>query len=238
MSKLLQVAICSLSICAIGAAQSPDELKKDDKHILGIIPNYKTVPSAKDQFVPLSAKAKFKLASQDSFDPFVIPIVGMYAGISQLQNQNPSWGLGAKGYAKRYGASYLDTIDGNFMTEAIYPSLFHQDPRYFRLGEGNALKRVAYSTTRVLVTRTDSGKNTLNMSELFGNFTAGAIANAYYPQEARNIWATTRRGTQQTMYDAIFNILKEYWPDIRQKMFKNKAAMTTTSAEAVPVSRR
>jgi len=207
----------SISLCG----QSPDELKKEDKHILGIIPNYKTVPNAKDSFVPLTVKQKFKLASDDSFDPFVIPIIGMYAGVSHLQNQNPSWGKGTKGYLKRYGASEHDSTDGNFMTEAIFPTLLHQDPRYFRMGEGNAtVKRLAYSLTRTLITRTDSGKNNINLSELVGNFTSGAISNAYYPQEARGIWPTTRRGVQQTMYDSIFNVIKEYWPDIRKKFSK------------------
>lgn len=222
MKKLLGLAAFGLLLCVPGMAQKPDELAKEDKHILGVIPNYKTVPSAKDVFVPLSIKEKFKLASDDSFDPFVIPIVGMYAGISQVGHQTPSWGLGTKGYAKRYAASFVDSTDGNFMTEAILPTLLRQDPRYFRLGEGGVGKRVAYSLTRVLVTRTDSGKNSFNLSEVAGNFASGAVSNLYYPQEGRGIWPTTRRGAQQTMFDAVFNVLKEYWPDIRKKVFKGR----------------
>ena len=217
------VATLGVALAQVPEEPKPDELKKEDKHILGIIPNYKTVPLATDKYVPLTTKEKFKLATNDSFDPFVIPIIGMYAGISHLQNQNPSWGQGSKGYLKRYGAAFVDSTDANYMTEAIFPALLRQDPRYFRKGEGGAAKRIAYSMTRVLITRTDSGGSMLNLSELGGNFTAGAISNLYYPQEARNIWATTRRGVQQTMYDSIFNILKEYWPDLRQKFLKGKS---------------
>lgn len=216
------VSSLSVALAQIPEEPKPDQLKKEDKHILGIIPNYKTVPLASDKFVPLTTKEKFKLASEDSFDPFVLPINGMYAGVSHLEHQSPSWGMGAKGYFRRYGAALVDSTDGNFMTEAIFPTMLRQDPRYFRLGEGNAAKRIAYSMTRVLVARSDSGRNTVNLSELAGNFTSGAISNLYYPQEARGIWPTTRRGVQQTMYDSIFNVLKEYWPDIRQKLFKSK----------------
>src|SRR5216683_198978 len=196
------------------------KLEKKDKRILGFIPNYKTVPQARDDTPPLSIHGKFKLATDDSFDPFVLPIVGMYSAVSQFNNQNPSWGQGMKGYAKRYGAAFVDSTTGNYMTEAIFPTLLHQDPRYFRLGEGGALKRTSYALTRVLVTRTDGGHNNVNISEVVGNFTAGAISNFYQPPEGRNVWATVRRGTQQTMYDSIFNILKEYWPDIHKKLFK------------------
>jgi hypothetical protein len=46
-----------------------------------------------------------------------------------------------QGYAKRFATAYGDQMIGNMMTEGIVPALFHQDPRYFRLGEGTKKSR-------------------------------------------------------------------------------------------------
>src|ERR1035438_5002740 len=57
----------------------------------------------------------------------------------------------------------------------------HQDPRYFRSGEGSIKGRAWYALTRIVVARMDSGRNSLNFSEWGGNAAAVAISNAYYP---------------------------------------------------------
>ena len=63
-------------------------------------------------------------------------MVGAFAGLYQLQNQNPSFGQGVKGYAHRYWTAYIDQSMGNLMTEAVLPTLLHEDPRYFRKVSG------------------------------------------------------------------------------------------------------
>lgn len=76
------------------------------------------------------------IAYKDSFDWPIIPTSAAFAALYQLENQNPSFGQGMTGYAKRLATSYGDQMIGNMMTEGIMPSLMHEDPRYFRLGEG------------------------------------------------------------------------------------------------------
>jgi hypothetical protein len=90
----------------------------DDKHILGVVPNYATVNDPSATFQAISMKEKFKLAAQDAFDPFSWVIAGIYAGVAQWGNSYPGYGQGAQGYAKRYGAAFADGTIGNYMTEA------------------------------------------------------------------------------------------------------------------------
>ena len=71
------------------------------------------------------------------------------------------------------------------MTCAIYPSLLHEDPRYYQLGQGSFQRRFSYSLSRLFVTRTDSGHARFNYSESVGNATAAAISNIYHPAEDR-----------------------------------------------------
>jgi hypothetical protein len=65
------------------------------------------------------------------------------------------------------------------MTTAIFPSLLHEDPRYYRMAEGPISHRIYYSMNRLFVTRTDSGEARFNYSESIGNATAAAIQGEF-----------------------------------------------------------
>ena len=148
-----------------------------------------------------------------------------FAGLYQLENQNPSFGQGVEGYAKRLASSYADQAIGNMMTEAIFPALLHEDPRYFRIGSSGGSKwhRTAYAITRVFVVRTDKGGSTFNFSEWVGNGTAVAVSNLYYPGDTRNVSDNIQKLGIAVGTDAFSQVLKEFWPDIKRKLFKKKS---------------
>ena len=198
------------------AVNSVDRVQPPDKRMFGVLPNYRTVEDTGD-VEPLTTRHKFYIAAKDSFDYPIYFLSGAFAGISQIENQNPSFGQGLKGYAKRYGTSYVDQMLGNMMTEAVVPTLLHEDPRYFRRGSGSKLGRSAYALTRIFVTRTDAGVNRINSSELVGNSIAVAISNAYYPA-MRNAADNLQKLALQCGTDALSNMLKEFWPDVKRKL--------------------
>jgi len=190
---------------------------------MGVLPNYRTADGTLP-FHPISAKYKLTIAFKDSFDGPNYIIGGLFAGVYQLQNQHPSFGQGVGGYAHRYATSYGDQIIGNMLTEGFLPVLFHEDPRYFRKVHGNTFKRIAYSLTRVLLTKTDSGKSTFNFAEVVGNGIGGSIANLYYPDE-RGLGDTASRMALQIATDSLSNLLKEFWPDVKNRMHKKSLAL-------------
>ena len=108
----------------------------ESKRIFGIIPNYRTSPSFAD-FEPLTSREKFKLATQDSFDRGTFVLAGIFAGEAQLTNANKLFGQGAAGYSKYFGTSFRDFVIGDYMTEAVYPTLLHQHLRYHQPGTGS-----------------------------------------------------------------------------------------------------
>jgi len=199
---------------AIQEQKSP----KNDR-LFFVLPNYLTVENAK-KIPPLTTGQKFKLVALGTFDPIEFPYVGVLALIDQAENTDPSFGQGFAGYAKRYGAAFADTTIENFMVGAVFPSLLHQDPRYYQLGEGGFFHRAGHAALRVFITRTDSGKNQFNYSEVAGSALAAALSNTYHPPHDRtalnsaNIWLT------QIWGDAVSFELKEFWPDIRRKLHK------------------
>lgn len=207
-------AVCALSLAA--AAQTPPA--GGSKRIFGLIPNYKTMPSLKAPVERMTVRDKFALAARDSFDPMAFVVAGMYAGVGQVARQNESWGLGARGYMKRYGAAAADQISGTFFQEAIVPSLFHQDPRYYRQAEGSFGRRFRYALSRTLLIRSDAGKTQFNAPEFLGNAMQFALSVAYYPPESRTAAEVGTKYAAQIASDAFFNVLKEFWPDIRRRL--------------------
>jgi hypothetical protein len=198
-----------------------DQSGRQPKRILWIIPNYRAV-SANEHLPPLDFKGALWLATQDTFDYSDFIFVGALAGFDMASKSQPTFGQGAEGYGKYYWHSFVDGAIENYMTEAIVPAATKEDPRYYTMGKGGFVKRTSYAVSRLFITRTNSGGSTFNLSEVVGAGAAAGIGNAYYPAEA-NPWVKTyqRWGTQVGL-DGVFNVLKEFWPDINQAVFHGK----------------
>jgi hypothetical protein len=192
------------------------------------LPNFLTVENA-NQLPPLTVGEKFKEEVRSQFDLIEFPWYGVLAAISQAENSEPGYGQGAQGYAKRYGAAWGDGGIENFMTGAVFPSLLKQDPRYFQLGKGSFWRRTRYALGRILITRTDSGNNQFNYSEIFGSALSASISTySYHPHGDKTLSNTASVWGTQVALDAITYVVKEFWPDIRKRMSHNKQPDTTT----------
>jgi len=192
--------------------------------ILGFIPNFRAV-SADTQLPPLSVKGKFTLFLRQNFDYSSLILVGIGAGISQASDSPSELGQGAIGYGRRYWHGYADSIGGNFFTNFMLPSLFHQDPRYYSLGHGGVIRRTGYAVSRIFVTKSDAGNWQFNPNELLGNGMGAALSNAYYPSSLRGWTRTHQRWAVQIGIDGGFNLLKEFWPDVSSSKKKNNGTL-------------
>jgi hypothetical protein len=189
----------------------------EDKHAFGVLPNYRTAES-NVPYSPITARQKFKIATADTIDGPSFVLAAFFSSISQINGTDPSFHEGVLGYAHRYATGLADQDIGNFMTEAIMPSLLHQDPRYFRKGTGSVKSRIWWAATRSVVARNDSGNWTFNTAEFLGNGITAAIGNAYYPDE-RGFSPTMQRMFTQIGTDTVSQVLKEFWPDVKKKFF-------------------
>ncbi len=187
-------------------------------HIFWVIPNYRS-DEKPAEIKPLTPGAKMKVAFDDSFDPSAFLVAGVFAGVAMAQRQYSSFGSGAQGFGKYYGGAFADQSIGNLMSEGLFPVALHQDPRYFVKGKGGVWKRTGYAISREVITRGDDGRNHFNTSELAGNAVAAAISNLYYPAADRSFGNTANKWGQQIALDTFFNVAKEFWPDVRKKLF-------------------
>jgi len=187
------------------------------KRVFGVLPNYRTADVSQES-TTLTPHQKLVIASKDSFDYPLVALGGMFAGLGQLANEDPSFGQGMKGFGHRLLTNYADQATGNMFTEGLFPVMLHEDPRYFRLGKGSKWRRTGYALSRIMVTRTDSGGTRFNYSEWLGNAASVALSNTYYPDN-RNVADNVTKLLEQCGTDAVSQVLKEFWPDIKQKVF-------------------
>src|SRR5579859_7744611 len=152
----------------IGKSKLEKETGTVNDRIFEVMPNYGTVETSKT-LPALSTGQKFHLATAGVFDYFTFPFIGALAAIDQANNSPKSWGQGWGAYGQRYGASFADNGIGTYMTTAVFPSMLHEDPRYYQLGKGTFGHRAYHAINRLFITRTDSGGTHFNYSETVGN---------------------------------------------------------------------
>jgi hypothetical protein len=200
--------------------QHENETGISKDRIFWTMPNFLTVEDA-DNIPLLTAGQKFKVVGRSLIDPSEFVLIGFVAGLGQATDSNPTYGQGAQGYAKRYGTSYADNAVENFMASAVLPSLLHQDPRYYQLGHGSFVRRAGHALARVVITRTDSGKEQFNYSEVFGAGIAAAISTyTYHPESERSFGNVASVWSTQIGWDVVTYMIKEFWPDLRKKHHK------------------
>jgi len=185
------------------------QVKEEEKQrILGFLPNYYT--SYIWTAAPMTRKLKFNLALRTATDPVTFLVVAGVAGVEQAHKTFPGYGQGVEGYAKRYGASYADTVSGRMFGSAIFPVLLHQDPRYFYRGSGTTRSRLLYALVSTVVCRGDNGRLQPSYSHILGSFAAAGLSNVYRAPEDRQASLTFRNGLIITGSGAVVNVMREF----------------------------
>ena len=177
---LQRVVTVTYSSKEVAAKQLKTE---EQQRVLGFIPNlYVTYESHPE---PLTTKMKFHLATKGLTHPVFFVGVAAWAGVQQVRNNPDEWRQGAKGYGKRLGAGFADATTGSLISNAILPSLLHQDPRYFYQGTGTKWSRARHAMFAPFVCKGDSGTTQPNYSELGGSLIGHSISTAYSPSSSR-----------------------------------------------------
>ena len=156
---------------------------EEQQRVLGFIPNMYVVYEPHPE--PLTTRMKFHLAYKSLTNPFFFARTAAWAGVQQARDDPSEWRQGAKGYGKRLGAGFADAVTGSLISNAILPSLLHQDPRYFYQGTGTKKSRALHAMLAPVVCKGDNGAWQPNYSQWGGSLIGYSISTAYYPGSAR-----------------------------------------------------
>ncbi len=182
------------------------------------MPNYRAV-SAGVIPPPPTPREAFIVATKNSFDYSAFVFVGVTSLLAEGTNAHTQLGKGVGGYWAYYWRGYLDKTDGNYWVDWAMPTVFHQDERYYAMGEGGIWKRGIYAASRELITPNYHGKNSFNASEILGRGASQAISLAYYPSKTQTPSAFAQKYAYAVGRDALTNVFREFWPDINQHLF-------------------
>jgi hypothetical protein len=192
--------------------QKPDTPLQETIHILGKRSIF--FPELAHDKGRLDARQKLELAVDETIAPSQFVGSAFTSAIGQARNDFPGYGQGWSGYGKRFGSSVASNASNQLFATSVLPSMFHQDPRYFVKLFGGPGTRIRYAVERVLVTRTDGGRETFNLSAVLGGLMAESLANSYLPDAERTTGKTFGRFGVRMGLEALDNVVKEYWPTI------------------------
>jgi hypothetical protein len=201
-----------------------EQIKVQEKQrVFGVLPNFYV--SYASNAAPLRAKHKFGLAWKSASDPITLAGVGFFAGVDQAANRWGAYGQGAQGYAKRFGATYVNVFAATFIGGAVMPSILKQDPRYFYKGTGSKRSRFLYAVASSVICKGDNGHWQPNYSNVIGSFAAAGIQNAYIP-------ANDRQGSNAVLSSALIRIGETSLAGVLQEFVFSKLTRTKGTQRA------
>ena len=207
---VLSIAVATTSVTVMDKEQASIVQVEiaEQQRVLKVFPNFYS--SYDWNAPPMLAKQKYRLAARTLIDPVSFLTTAGIAGAEQYQNVFPSFGGGLEGYGKRYGAAYASHASAELFTRAVFPSMFHTDPRYFVMGTGTTQARVLHAVTSTWVTRGDDGTRRINFPQILGGLSAAALSNAYFPAQERGLNLVLINGLGDLGGNMVDNLIREF----------------------------
>jgi hypothetical protein len=140
------------------------------------------------------------------------------AGYGQLTNSDPRYGSDEAAFGERLGAALLRQASMRFFADSLFPTLDHEDPRYFRKASGGYAGRALHAAEFTFIDRNDSGHRTFNASDIAGHLAASALTPVYYPHSSRTSGVVLRTWGTSIAGAAVNNSFLEFWPDVVNKI--------------------
>ena len=182
---------------------------------------WKSLPDAPSAQPP-SQGEKFRTFVDEARSPLTFGAAGIEAGIMRETELGHLTSGRQTSLTELYKGGLIQKESGAFFSKYLYPALLRQDPRYHPSSSLSFVGRAMYAASRIVITRNDSGKTTLNTSYFLGLLTSVAISTAYRPYWRRSTSATLETFGSTIGSDAGINLLHEFGPDIR-RVVKSRA---------------
>jgi len=171
--------------------------------------------------VSLDVNGKLSYHAERTFSPASLAITGAKAAFLQITDSPTEWGQGFNGYSRRYGSSFASSSVRGALAFGL-DSALHQDPRYFRSVNTGFWRRTRHALRGTILTRTDSGGETLSTWRLGSAYGAAFISNQWHPDRLNTVRNGMIGGSTRLAFDLARNVAAEFWPDIKRKISRRK----------------
>jgi hypothetical protein len=169
----------------------------------------------------LDVTGKLQLHGKRAFGPVALLSSAASAGMHHISDSPEEWGHGSAGYGRRFGSTVARSGIRNGLAFGL-DSTLHQDPRYFRLGAGSFWSRSGHALRGTILTRTDSGGETLSTWRIGSAYGAAFLSNQWYPDRLNTVGLGSSQGSTTLALDLVRNLASEFWPEIKKKVLRKK----------------
>lgn len=209
--------MCFLILCAFSKvfAQAPIDPKLPEqplphRRVLLLFPGYETVQDPKIPVAPLRTRQKFGMWYRKTVDPS-LPIESlMFSGFDVAVNYGPDYGSGPGPFGERFLYNAANLSSTYLFTDGLLPTVFHEDPRFFRKGSGTARSRIWWALRSEAVGFSDDGREMPNYSQIIGFGMSTALSNAYSPASSNTLSSTMERFGVKFGVSFGLNLLREF----------------------------
>jgi hypothetical protein len=209
------VFVCSSLAAGSCLAQAPinpalPEAPLPHRRVLLLFPGYETIQDPITPVPNLRTRQKFEMAYRKTVDPSFLIESGMFAAFDQVSGYGPVYGSGWGPFAQRFGYNAANLSSTFLLTDGLLPTVFHQDPRYFRKGSGSIKSRMWWALRSEAVAFSDQGAEMPNYSNLIGFGMSTALSNAYSPASSITFNKTMERYGVKIGTSFGLNLLREF----------------------------
>ncbi len=166
-------------------------------------------------YTPMTSREKFEGWAHHTYSADMLLGTVLDTITLQATGAYRDYGGGMEGFSKRYGTQLLSNEAGSLFGRWFFPTVLHQDSRYFPSNKTNIFDRMAYAVSRTVITRSDNGNNVFNSSLLLTLLFTSALANGYKPNYEESFPATMANTAAGLGASAQMNLLNEFWPDLK-----------------------
>jgi hypothetical protein len=170
---------------------------------------------------PLGVLGKLHYHAQSTYGPASILGLAAYAAVLQEADAPLEWKQGGAAYGKRVASMVAWSGIHGALAFGL-DSTLHQDPRYFRSTSTGFWRRSGHALRGTILTRTDSGGETLSTWRLGADYGSAVLSNMWYPDRLNTARLGFIQGSATLGFDLIGNMGKEFWPDIKRKVLRRK----------------
>jgi hypothetical protein len=163
---------------------------------------------------PLTGQDKFLLYIHKSFGPPAVILPAFGAGFQMLNPPNHyprEWKDGADAFGRNYGYRVADRTSRE-TAQFLTGFLLHEDPRYQRSTSTNAFRRTFHALAFTVVDKTDSGRNTLAVSNFAAAAAGGFVGMGILPNGYNDITHAEQHMASEFLQIAIGNLAAEFEP--------------------------
>jgi hypothetical protein len=168
----------------------------------------------------LSNTDKLLYAGHEQIQPVIFAPAILSAAWGQLTDANPHYGVDAGGFGERFGSAMLRQATDRLSGDGVFALAFHQDPRFYREGNGSYVHRGWRAARQALFRRSDDGAEQINYSGLLGHAASNYLAMTYYPKVSAGAGVATEGFATTIAGDMGSRLIQEFGPDLLRLAFR------------------